>query len=157
MAHVYTNNSNNNMDVAGTSQDDNKVVYPYSNESNIGKITAKLDKLEQDFEGCKVRLPNNMYLYIEVNIEKLRTEIFNNPNELESTTKDMEVLHNYLKEGVEKLEDNNIGNNHNNDDDNYNGDDDDGDNVNANENNGIDPTKTENSTGNDSTSNANND
>ena len=165
MAHVYTKKSNNNMDLAGTSSDDNEVVSPYSNESDVGKVTAKLDKLEQDFEGCKVKLPKNIHLYIEANIEKLRTDIFNNPNELESTTKDMEFVHNYLKEEVEKIGDNNIGNNNNNssddggdgDNDNDNGDDDDGDNVNANKKHNIDPNKTDNNTGNDSTSNANND
>ena len=57
------------MELDGTSSDDNEVVSPYSNESDVWKVTAKLDKLEQDFEGCKVRFPINMYLYIEAKIE----------------------------------------------------------------------------------------
>ena len=158
MAHVYTKKSNNNMDLEGTSSDDNEVVFPYSNESDVGKVTAKLDKLEQDFEGCKHRYLKQTYVYIVSAIEKIRTDIVNNPNELEGTTTDIEVLQIYLKDEVDKVEDNNIGNNHNNSsDDGGDDDDDEGDKVNANEKNNIDTDKTDNNTGNDSTSNANND
>ena len=161
MAHAHTNNSNNNMDVARTSCDNNEEDYANSNASDIEKTTAKFDELEEDFKGCKVRLPENMYIYIGGNIERLRLKIYNDPNEWESTTKEIECIHDYLKKGVDKQGDNNIDNNHNNscddDDHNTNENDDDDNNDNANDNIGIDPTKNENSTGNDSTDNANND
>ena len=157
MAHVYMKKSNNNMDLEGTSSDNNEVAFSYSNEFDVRKITAKVDKLEQDFEGCKDRYLKNTYVYIEHAIEKLRSDIVNNPNELEGTTTDIEFLQIYLKDELDKVEDNNIGNNHNSDEDNVNDDDDEGDKVNANEKNNIDPEKTDNNTGHDSTSNANND
>ena len=149
MAYVYTKKSNNNMELEGTSSDDNEVVSPYSNEFDVEKVTAKLDKLEQDFEGCKHRYLKQTYVYIESAIEKLRTDILNNPNELERTTTDIEVLQIYLKDEVDKVKDSS--------DDGGDDDDDGGDKDNANENNNIDTDKTDNNTGNDSTSNANND
>ena len=137
------------MEVEVASDDDNEGTSPYSNEFDVGKITAKVDKLEQEFEGCKDRYLKNTYCYIVSAIEKLRTDIVNNPNELEGPTKDMEVLQDYLKDEVDKVKDSS--------DDGGDDDDDDDDKDNANENNNIDTNETDNNTSNDSTSNANND